>query len=48
MPRVVVGVVVDPQAECDVRILSRRRNDDLLGAGFEVLRGAGAVGEPPG
>jgi hypothetical protein len=43
----VVGVVeVDAERDRDVRLLRRRRDDHLLGARLEVLRGVVTPGEP--
>ena len=44
----VVGLVVDADDDGRVRALGRRRDDDLLGAGLEVLGGLGALGEAAG
>ena len=37
-----------PRHDGDVGALGGRRDDDLLGAGLEVLGGGGALGEAPG
>ena len=44
----VVHLLVDAEADGDVRALGGRRDDDLLGAGLEVLGGGGALGEAAG
>jgi hypothetical protein len=44
----IVLLLVDPEHHRDVRILGRRGDDDLLGAGLQVLGRGGAVAEDPG
>ena len=46
--RVVDVVEVDAERDRDVRVLGRRRDDDLAGAGLEMLRGVVAGAEAPG
>jgi hypothetical protein len=46
--RGIVHLVVDAQHERNVGALGGRRDDDLLRAGGDVLRGGGAIGEEAG
>src|SRR5437879_4731254 len=48
MPAGIVLVVVDAEHDRDVRALRRRRDDDLLCPGRQVLGGIVAAGEEPG
>ena len=48
MLRRVVGVVVDTHDDCDVLVLRRGGDDDLLGPAVDVRLGLGGVGEEAG